>query len=351
MGVVSRRRRQQPSRASRSPVWVTIWAACAMTLGACNGNAMSSVHAYPISGEFFGIAAMSDGTVVVGHEPDLSAPTALLRIDLATGEASSVDLDATAPCDSPDVFRPSRLPDGRLGALVSCPVSGDSVVVAIDVTDGGGTEVLAELSSVPGHLAWNPELDRALADFGSDICGSLAWVSDRGELSPMELTVEAAGRSFSLGDAYRGMRGGDCRDDGRAAWPSWSVDDKLAFFASPQSIGADGSARLAIPWSLFIADPDEDFATAVVHDVSSPRSLSWSPDGSRLAFARVPSAGSGTWLVDPQGTLTQVSDVSLEWLSWDPSGTALIGLWRSGGPESAELEIVRINLASEITNP
>lgn len=328
----------------RSSVGLVVWAVWTITLSACNGSAVPTVDQYEISGEFAGIAVLSDETVVVGHRPDPAVAATLLRVELETGALSPLDLDVAAPCESPDYLRPSRLPDGRLGALVRCPQSGDTVVVAIDVADGD-TQVLAELHTVPGEMAWSPSLDRALADFGSDICGSMAWISN-GEIMPLQMSVEAGGRSFALDEAYRHMAGGDCREDGRAAWPSWSADDQLAFFASPASIGVEGLERLDMPWSLFIADPTEDSARAVIHDVVSPRGLSWSPDGSRLAFSGDTSAGSGTWLVDTQGDLTHVSDVSLDWLTWEPSGTAIIGLWRSGGPQSAELELVRIDLAS-----
>jgi hypothetical protein len=269
--------------------------------------------------------------MVVGHMRGVFQADVFLRLSPASGSVQVLEFPNRPECLRVDVLTPTPLPDGRLGFLQGCSQFSEFRMLGMDVETAEAFPIMGQRLPFPSRsFAWDPGLNRGLASNGDDICGSIAWLTRQGpELLPV--TIRDGTRSWGLDEYFRSPPGGGCSDQGIADWPTWSPDGKeIAFFASPQSIGLDGFARLDAPFNVYVMDPDELKPRSVLEDVVHPRSLTWSPNSRWLAFSGKVGGKAGTWLFAPATrSFRQVTDFELPLVAWSPDGSKLAGLYNS----------------------
>jgi hypothetical protein len=280
--------------------------------------------------DYIGVAWLAGGELVVAwgspHEPN----AVLAFVDRETSEVVDLPVAPDQNCMRELLLSPQALPDGRVGFLHVCQhaINGvppdDTDLWALDVATGD-IEVLMAIgplgTSKGVPYATSPDLSIAVVGVGS-ICSYL--IVNRADGSADRLTAEISddGRTFSLADEI--PLAGDCPMNGRAFQPTLSADGlRLAFLASPASVGVAGRGRLDMPSNLYVLTLATNEVQEVVADVQDAGDLQWSPANDELAFSgRVGSDPNATWVVDLDGQRRAVGPVT-RGLAWSPDGTQL----------------------------
>jgi Tol biopolymer transport system component len=151
---------------------------------------------------------------------------------------------------------PAWSPDGSLLAFLRDPYGGDLELIG---SDGSGLRTVAMQAFAPA--SWSPTGDRL-----AFMQGSLESGRDPRHLTVLPLTGRA--RRYALNRPEDFVRGG----------PYWANDGRTLFFAS---FLAD------IDLELFTAGPDGSRLRRLTHDRLDEIEPVWSPNGRRIAFARV----------------------------------------------------------------
>lgn len=327
----------------------------------CGGDSPSgpSLTRIPVkSADYFGLTWTTDGWIWVGHRsPDADSPAWVLRVRPDGTGLIEVPLPDGDGCSFTEYFFPELLPDGRVQVAQFCH----------DVSTPGYWSLLAydqrsgELSALPApnlpfrpvQVAWNPSLSRALISDSQGICASLAWMTAAGILNT-PINVAAGTRSFRVDQGFHEDPSASCDGEGRADWPAWSLDgEKIAFFASPQSIGVAGFDRLDAPWNLYLMGPNDPKPERVISDVTRPRDPAWSPDSRWLAFGGdVQGNGKGLWLFSRgDQSLVRVSPREIDWVAWSPDGRRIAAITKSTGPpEAPKSDLVVFDVSSLLAN-
>jgi TolB protein len=255
----------------------------------------------------------------------------------------------------------SFAPDGRRLLIGSC--SRDRCTLA--VAGGGASFAVIGRKPAVAAPAWSPD-SRRLAFLGTDgavvvanaSTGHADTVAAEGGDSVVTPPRWSDGATILYGSHTSGVESnlytldpasGTTRLVARAAAdPAWSPDGKTLAFQTPAGIWLTGSAAGARPrlWLKRAAaglawSPDgtrlaflDGARVLIVDRVGSVRPVigpiegialsAWSPDGSWLAYS-VPSwgAGSGIWIVHPDGSDNHLFVPQATNLVWSPDGTHL----------------------------
>lgn len=161
-----------------------------------------------------------------------------------------------------------------------------------------------------------------------------------------DVTISEAGKKWNLGQEEDDD--GDCKRIGRADWPIWSPDGaRIAFVASPQSIGHSGFERLDQPWNIYSMRPGDREPVSLMRDISDARTLTGSPNSNWLAFSGRPSDhGTGTWVFSPsKRKLVRVSTIAADWVAWSPSGDQLAVIVNELKGETFEATLTRFHVS------
>jgi TolB protein len=114
--------------------------------------------------------------------------------------------------------------------------------------------------------------------------------------------------------------------DGQSISPIWSRDGlHLAFWhragtAGPWSLvvaGRDGAGRRTIAEGITLREREEA--------LNQPSSISWSPDGRRMAYAADTPSGSAIFVAEVEGGTTRITDPTLKAIDpvWAPDGSTI----------------------------
>jgi hypothetical protein len=286
------------------------------------------------AGTYAGLAWLPEGRIVTGRN-DGEGPSRLVSFREDGSELTVLDPPVVAGCRRTHYISPYSLADGRLSLTRICDPPVDAPVtetryalVAWDLASE--PEVLAEIP-FDGEAVWKPDLSRGVAARSSDICATLMWVSHAG-VEPWSLLVGEEAKQWKLSGEFDAQDVGDCRRFGRADQPAWTGAGDIAFFASPDSLGVQGHARLDVPWDLHVVSPSAPSAGApVVTSIRYPRSLRTSPAGDRLAYGGFDARDTqGVWEYDVamhRNRLVYTGDV--DWLAWSPDGSRLALMTRA----------------------
>lgn len=291
-------------------------------------------------GAYFSTAWLPNGWLVAEYEATRRFEYRPWRLRPDGSEFERISLPDQPGCSKTLYQNATTLPDGRLGLVAGCEpldVGGQASfnIVAYDVETKTVENLLSNpILYNPTQFSWNPELTRAVFGHSSGICGSIAWLTRQG-LEEADITIADNGKSWRLDAFFERGRGEPCTDEGRADSPAWSPDGhNIAFFASPQSIGVEGQARLDEPWNLYLMTPGETTVRPLLRDLKEPASPVWSPDGGSLAFtADVPGQGKGLYVLEPDSRRPRrVLNHYLGGLDWAPDGTRLVGVRQLSKP-------------------
>ena len=313
-------------------------------------------------GDYRSLAWLPNGWLIVRYERsdrEVGRSTRRLwRLHIDGSGLTLLPLDADPSCRQTWYFGPTALPDGRLGFEKICRGLKDETgrlltedsryLMAYEVGTGTVERLVAQQLTFPrGQYTWNPAMTRGLVGAGGTLCASLAWLTPT-RIEYPAFVIEENGRSWSLEDYF-----GDedtCTRDGRARSPAWSLDGAtIAFFASPQSMGVEGFARLDQPWHLYLMDPEEQQPRKVLADIKHPGGLAWSPDSQWLAFTgQGPWWRDGLWLFHPHTmTLHRVAaGERLHTVAWSPDGQQLIVIKRLLPYERHESELLLFDVSA-----
>ena len=246
-----------------------------------------------------------------------------------------------------------NLPDGRLGFLDRCEFEalerGERTrLYAWDLERE--PELLVETDEPMNGYTLRDGLREGLYDIDSSICAGIGEIRG-GELRPLDLKLP--GEDWSLGAAIA-ADGSDCGapDIGRAREPAYSPDSRrIGFTASPQSVGAEGQARLDAPWNLYVMDAEDREPEAIVEDVQSLSGPLWSPDGKWLAFNGEIDGDAGVFIVGLEAReVVAITDRGEDGATaWSPDGRELLIVRTPGLGENDELpersELVRFDVS------
>lgn len=275
-------------------------------------------------GGFPGISWATGESVLVVVQPDELRPGEQVlpwRLDIEGGPLQALPAPTGVSCERPDLLFPQAIGDGHIALLEDCKP--ERRVVAFDVETGSLAE-LADTDDGTTGFAWDPDAAGGIASIGSRVCQGLGWIGKLGS-GPLDVSVD--GRMAAGDDVSRETE--NCSDLGRADTPALQVGGQgYAFFASPDSIGRSGQARLRAAWNLYVARLGDAEATRILTGVNSPGDLDWSPDGQKLAFAgEFGDLGRGGWVVDvATGSVRRFTSIPLDDVAFSPDGSMVAAI-------------------------
>ncbi|HEV8488408.1 MAG TPA: hypothetical protein VGQ58_01330 [Candidatus Limnocylindrales bacterium] len=310
------------------------------------------------------IAWLPSGWIVADRDPDLPLPHGapdLVAFRPDGSEFGRLPIGPRADCWRDETWRPTELPDGRLGFVRECyPKRLEGVdfayheieLAAFDPATGD-VDMLADLGDVwLGHIrlilyefAWDVTQARGVAYFGNRICDALVGVDGSG-VHPLEAQLDH-GTDRVRADA---MFHAECEDTARVRHAALSADGRLAFGVSPSSVGRDGMARLDEPFELYFSDIDLAGPVRTPMRLEDVGPILWSPDSRWLLFAAsIRGRTAQTWLYDTERS--RVIGISSDRLSaaWSPDRRSIMAIRDIAGTEKVlDSEIVVVDVSSVI---
>ena len=266
-----------------------------------------------------------------------------------------VDTGDDPSCRIAEQLDPTSLADGRLGFVSYCePTNPQSppthTIVGLDLRSRR-SEVLAVLGLRPSRVSWNPAVTSGIVSDSSGLCASVARVTRSG-VEHLPVALEGHGRRWPVDQDFFADPAGSCDAYGQADMATWSPDGRtIAFFASTDSVGKVGQARIDVTWSLYTMDAGVLRPVIRVRGLINPTGVAWSPDSRQLAISSRRGPRRGTRLLDLNGHLNRrVSQESVRDLAWSPDGTRLVAV-HEVDPDASPIksEVVIFDLAGLAT--
>jgi hypothetical protein len=310
-------------------------------------------------GNFFGIAWLPDGTIVVGHTVDLHpwiGSTQVWQLQADGTGFSRVPLPNDSDCRVTEYRWPTALSDGRLGLTRRCddpqaatvPNTARDSAVAYSLKTHILEVLTPALNHYPGDISWDPTLQRAMASQGSGIVGSIFEI-DRGGTRLVHVPIRDGKRVFWLDDYFRSHPDDEADEarQGRAEAPAWSPDGRsIAFLAEVRSIGVTGFARLDILLDMYLMNPDGTNLRKVLPEVEGP-GPTWSPDSRSVVVGH--KGALWLWRVGSNHAL-RIASESLSPAAWSPDGRKLAAIrWLHNDDD--QYEIVVLDLKGVTDSP
>lgn len=294
------------------------------------------------AGEYVGVAWLGDdGLVLARIVPPRPGGTdiavELVHADLQTARLEPFSIPPNDDCSSESHLGPQRTNEGAITFLRTCYLGGDgddrdeTTVFELDPASKQ-TRSIVQLGrlGIGRNVSYAVDNQRArvLYTVGGGVCSGIAVASDAEPEGRLDYLVGTPPLSFGL-DEPKDLHA-PCPNEGRAAEPALSIDGRyLAFAASPESLTlADRDARLAAPWSLFIADLAVGEIRLIAADLDRAVGIAWSPDSSRISFlGRYQEADSGIWTVDKSGgSPQQLAGGEFTSVAWSVDGQRLAAI-------------------------
>ena len=245
-------------------------------------------------------------------------------------------------CLQIDYFRLDSI-DDRVLATRHCGRSDPTVEVSLLMLDESARTArpIMGLPFSPASLSAAPNFRRVLVSNSQGICSGFSLVTAEG-IQELPAWVGAGSRRFRVdADVRRGEPG--CADVGLADLPAWSPDgNRVAFLASPDSIGLGGFEKAESSWNLYVLDPESlGVSGPLLDEIYFPRDLEWSPDGATLALSAQVAGDDGLWLFRPgDRSLARLDDAVVDHLAWSPDGERIAVALPLGEPGEQRLVIL-----------
>jgi len=246
------------------------------------------------SGDIMHLAWPEDQTILIdideGEYPKYDA----LNITNTTINSIRVESD----CERPFSRSLQILPDLKAGFLLDCP-DVSQIIQQVDLESGITKNVFVE-----------PNV-RFVANFtySSDM-SRLVLVDSRGLWMDSNLVfVDSNGERTNITQDFQ-----------RADFPVWSpTKDVVAFLGTKPYPGSGDQKQtwgqvanlLDYPWKLYIFSPSNKETTELPVQIVHPGWLTWSPDGSMLAFTGAYAGTPGVWIMINVNTPEKLSIIRI----------------------------------------
>lgn len=254
-------------------------------------------------------------------------------------------------------FEPSGAPRiapirRRSVAFVSLALAGAAFAFVLSAFSGHG-ELVRSRTPVPdapphGSIYYRVDTDdgrsmvRAVEPDGS---GQRIVLSENSQISYEQIAFSSDGARIAYVDARDGHRGIYVADtDGSHAvrltdgvndsWPAWSPDGSRIVFVSTSFEPSIGYCYPGIsvdcPTEIYVTDGDGPDVSRLTTDPGVDFDPAWSPDGTRIAYARTPNSWTATAIhvMSPDGNdITRVSSSSGGSdfdPAWSPNGDRIV---------------------------
>jgi Tol biopolymer transport system component len=179
---------------------------------------------------------------------------------------------------------PAWSPDGTHIAFISSREGSNQIYIMN--ADGSGQTGLTDAPSGASVPLWSPDGTR------------IAFVAGYGPGTPGVFVMNADGSGRT------GLADG--------SWPAWSPDGTRIVFAQGRDCGMGGGSS-----DIYVVNADGSGQTRLTDsDCGESRNFpAWSPDGTRIAFAR----GGGVSIMKPDGSnQTHLANGSVDFIAWSP---------------------------------
>lgn len=265
------------------------------------------------------------------------------------GTINELQLEFDARCQRIKyLVNPTPLPNGQMGVIEICGgrwperavgrLADEMYLMSYDWEGDSLKQIVAAplMSGLgAGRFTWNPDMSRGIQE-ATSLIGTLYWITPD-SIEPMDITIGEVNRSWSLAENMTIEASNDSeiylnkRDVGVASAPAWSSDGEvIALMASTDAINRSGASRGLGEHSLYLIDPIEQQAEAILDQIYYPHLLIWSPDNQWLAFNAAYGKGKneGLWLFSPtQNILHLVDEGNFKSFAWSPNGQEIAALY------------------------
>ncbi len=279
---------------------------------------------------------MADGSLVFLQDPGAYANAKRLPMQLWRANSNGSGLAPVPVVSQPGCAthyrQPAALDSRRFAVLKICDTDSSSTVAIVSKDSITGQEtglVPPETDFSTTEFSWSATRKLGMVDNGGPTpCPQLEWADETG-LHPVDITVKETHSTWHLNGGT-----GACPGSTRAGTAGWSPDgNTLAAFAS--AIPANNAPLLpGDPWSLYFVDANSKTAAAKLDGIVYPGGSAWSKDGRLFAFsaASYRGAGPGVWIFDRRtATVSLIFKGDLGSLSWSPDGKRLAAVKRPKG--------------------
>ena len=254
------------------------------------------------------------------HRPGASGPWSLMVVDPDGAGSSLVAHGVTLKEREETLNQPSNIawsPDSRRIAFAG-DVEGGGQGIFVATIDRIGAKLITDPSLKAIDPAWKP--DGSVIAFQSQQTETLHVVGPDGTSEHQLASLR-----------YTGL------------WPDWSPDGSVvATMAWVPSADDPNSGQTEV----FTVSADGSIITNISRDPAGDFSPAWSPDGSRLAWARIPEDGSARAFIvvaqlDGPNVVEIRIDADLAPPVWSPDGTRVFSYVQ--GPDDTFHELVVID--------
>jgi Tol biopolymer transport system component len=256
----------------------------------------------------------------VGQEPEYALP--LEVVDADTGDRLHVaDGQVTSP--------PTWSPDARALAYAHNTFPGNRALYRVDAGGGTPQALVSGRDFELADPAWSPSGARIAFAF-SDVHGRVIKAVDANGGVPTDFGAGASPAWSPHGDRIAsatesGLYVVNADGSGRrkvqdetpadiTAGPGWSPDGETLLFAS---------VRYSADHELYVVNADGSQERRLTRNNVEDRLPAWSPDHTRIAFARGTGAGSSIWVMSASGTRQHRLRLGTH-PSWSPSGSRIV---------------------------
>jgi hypothetical protein len=270
------------------------WLLCALLLlSSCSDGSLvdgDSGNGYPAGAPAW--LANGDVYFMMRMPGDSDAPLRIHRKAASDGDVAEVRLAPPSTCSVPYLESLRRLPDGALGAVMTCPNQDHlTSLVSIDPASGKLTPLTVLYGGT--DAIWSAAEGRGWAVVQEGGCAGIAPI-DKSAVVPLPALTPAGLLPWPIDESFHSTR---CLAGGLIGFPvSEKSMDRVVVLASPEAQGFHAEQRKGRPWHVFEIDLAARRVRAVGGDFIDP--LGTALTGDRLVVSATRDGEPGLHVVD-----------------------------------------------------
>ncbi|WP_167537037.1 hypothetical protein [Micromonospora terminaliae] len=247
------------------------------------------------------------------------------------GVLSPIELDANGFCPQADFFDLAPLPNGALGAVVTCDEAGERFAVRIE---GRKLVRLASLGAPNRLIKWNHDMRTGWLELLTGDCMSLGLFQN-GEAMAFPSYKPTDVLAWDLRAAS--LENANCQKPGRAGFADVDAEGKLYLLASNRAMGL--SEKPDVPWQPLVFDQYSKQLRKFGPEFTEPYDLAVVPNSDSVVVSGVQDGRRGVWQVFAEsGKVALLASGDFRAVCAAPDGSQ-IAIVRSTGSKDEVLEI------------